>query len=577
MTIRPIWLLALAGVVGCPGVDEPEARLPADLRAVGVVQADGRSTELLPWPAGTPLPVVTEGPGPHWVYGYSEAALSPFGDAWQEGVLQTPATCVTALPAPTWFGRLEAGELVALDPNEAPAVTVDGLSTVCPPAEVAALVLDVRGTYERCPQTVARVGCGVQVRAECGLGELTGWIGPDGAACLERSSGDWTCPEAPLQSGMVTTCDGPRREVEPVSVPAEIEAPFTTERFRVLDRSPYLPSLLTGTNQIFGYHLDNGHMYTLTLLTDGRYLATVTAGLGGDCRAMENAETELLWLDPETFEILNRVPGPNCPVDVVAGPDGSAFVGELTGSWGLAHYDAAGNRVGAVESGLTSPQYGLEATLGFEAHDLLVSFFRASLDALENPEAVAAFYRRSDLSFVGTTTIAGLPTLSNAIRVDDRTAVFIEETDRIGWLDVVERRVTRVDAFPEQDALGIRLLMPHVIDGLVVTSISSFAGGTLWSVGAPSREPIVRNPLDGAYNPIVVMPWPDGRWWTAGLSLTTADRRAEVAFYDPAREAFDPGLWTIGDGMPARTQVDARGRILVLMPWSAEVLRITPR
>ncbi|MEM7677172.1 MAG: hypothetical protein AAF449_14310 [Myxococcota bacterium] len=53
-------------------------------------------------------------------------------------------------------------------------------------------------------------------------------------------------------------------------------------------------------------------------------------------------------------------------------------------------------------------------------------------------------------------------------------------------------------------------------------------------------------------------------------------REAIATLLDAGAERFLPGVWKLGDSVPSVVRTDAAGRHFVLLPWTAELVRITP-
>ena len=48
-----------------------------------------------------------------------------------------------------------------------------------------------------------------------------------------------------------------------------------------------------------------------------------------------------------------------------------------------------------------------------------------------------------------------------------------------------------------------------------------------------------------------------------------------ASFFDRDAERFLPGEWRIGEGVVTDAQFDGEGRLYLLLPWAAEVVRLT--
>src|SRR5262249_40423631 len=72
--------------------------------------------------------------------------------------------------------------------------------------------------------------------------------------------------------------------------------------------------------------------------------------------------------------------------------------------------------------------------------------------------------------------------------------------------------------------------------------------------------------------------WPKAAVPTLLVGATSQGTwRALAGLFDLEAQRFRPGLIDVGHGVINRIRDDGKGRLLVLLPWSAELVRLTPR
>jgi hypothetical protein len=77
-----------------------------------------------------------------------------------------------------------------------------------------------------------------------------------------------------------------------------------------------------------------------------------------------------------------------------------------------------------------------------------------------------------------------------------------------------------------------------------------------------------------------VAPWPlDDKQVLVGGHVLSANgaRRAVVTLLDVEAGRFLPEVFEIGDQSVTRIRTDAKGRLWALLPWSGQVVRLTPK
>lgn len=574
---RAAVICGLAALLGCRGAEETEARVDDAVRFVAVLAEDGAGSEIAEWPPGAPLPLVTSGEGPHTVFGYDAAQLSPFGEAWRQGRLRAAATCEARLPAPRWAGQLLFGGLTAVDPAALPAVTVEGLTSACPAPGAVSLALDVRGRTERCPHQVTRSGCAVTIEPECELGELQGYLHPDGGFCLELSPGPWRCRGEVVGRDAPLECLEPALEVGVVAVePAE--PPFDSETVSLVDRAPALPRLWATLNQLYSWNLRAGLAFSMAVLEDHVVVSYTQAGPGGDCAADENVPTGFAFVDRDTAQVVGRRDAPRCATELRPEAGGQSFVGvyiDDTERYRLARFASDGALAAdAPMPGTSRWDPPPRDPLFVPGADRILLF----MPLASSNDAVVYAHRASDLAFVRTATLTGADDVTGAGFVDDDTVFVGFGEDHFLYLDARTLEVAARGAHPEQNLYPTRFVSHLSVPGSAAVLTNGPPNPSL--VRFVRGEPLgrIRVPLDPGFVPSALVSWPGGRWLVGGAQTEDTARPSAFSMYDADGDRFLPGTWTLdAPGAVSRMEWDADGRLWVLHPWAGQVSRLTPR
>jgi hypothetical protein len=574
----PLCLVALLSAgAGCRGAYEGEVAVDADVRIVGVLDEAGAGSSLVPWPPGAPLPVVTRGPGPHLVLGFTEAQLAPFEGAWSQGNLRAAAPCEAALPAPRWAGRMVDGALAAADPAALPALTVDGLSELCPAEADAPLALDVRGPGERCPYRITRSGCRVEVATECGLGSLQGYLHPDGDVCLLRQGGAWRCRDEALGLERNLTCLEPTVEVGIVST-APGPAPFEAELVQVVARPVVLPQLWASVNQLYYWNLNSGLAFGMAVLSDRVVVAHTRDGPGGDCAAEENRAQAFTFVGLDAAP-LGTVEAPRCARGLEEEAGGASFLGlylDARERFRLARFDAQGAlQSDGVVPGSSRWRPGPRGMIVRPEVDQVLLFMPRPLG---EGDVLVLEHRRSTLAHVRTATLSGVLDLLGAGLLDGGRVFAAADEDHFFSLDADSLAVLERGVHPAQNIYPSRFVGQATMPpGTAAIFINGPPAASLLRVDRGAALGRIRLALDPTFAPSAAAVWPGGRWLVGGPLGASAGDPAALVLYDAEADRFLPGTHVLGQGAVSRMAWDDAGHLWVLYPWAGQVARLTPR
>lgn len=568
--------IVLAGLWACRPVYEGTATPPSDIVAVGVL-SEGQGSLLEAWPAGAPMPIVTEGAGPHFVVGFTAEQLAPFGQGWQNGTLRTAAACEATLPPPAWVGRIDGPTLSAVQGGFEGELTVDGLRDVCPSKEALPLILDVRGETDRCAHRILRTGCEVDVITECGPGDFSGWVHPDGGYCLQRTREDWTCSQGQLQSGAALQCSSGTREVELVQA-SEGAAPFDIQTLSLGPGDLFEPRLWQLSRQLYAADMRVGYVHGMVALSDRVLVSHTMGGEGGDCWSDEDQPTMLTVIDSDQVEVISQVLAPRCTVELTADEGGQSFVGFVVlpdENYALARFDANGTMVESQVIARSNRWGRAPQGLRFiEAEDRLQFFLppSSSLPGLE-----LRVHQRSDLSHVETATISGVPRLIAMSWLDDDNAIIVESIDTFLQVDVAQGSIVGSGSYLEGQIYPGRFVSGYAPNPQeLALTMNGPNDSTLYHWRAGDRAQI-RLPLQPDVALSNVIGWPDGRWLVSGIDAGDPDKGTAFSLYDPVQDRFQAGVWRASSGIASMPVWDAQGRLWVAHPWANEISRLVPR
>lgn len=514
--------------------------------------------------------------------GWSSDALAGL-ELPEAGVLAasplTPASgCEPPLPAPTVAVGL--GDERTIDPATLPAFTAEWLRDVCPLVDPSAIAFDVECKLFRCPLTTTpRSRCRFDFDLDCELGRFAGTLLPNGQLCLE--------PEAPLACEPVAyeapraarySCTAP--ELCELDVYVESDVDLEVEAIRFLDVPPFSPTpdligqlvLPPVASRFFGY----AHDYAIS----GDRVA-ISVGPGVAFTGCEFTSGVIDVYDVETLTRTASSAVSGCVQRLVADPNGFLGLRTTDGRFELTRFAFDGR---ITESVLADPR----AFAGAGEPPLLFSFdARASYFDVVGDRVVAAVVSGSPASTkVFTWDAATLEprtrrllegvTIVDGAKVDSTTAVLADTTaPAVDWFDVRGGDVSDVVRFPPEINRRDHIAsdVAWVGDRALFTLSRKNAGVyPVTRAGVQSRAVII----DDDARPMATLAWPDAPLaLVAGTSSTNqVDWPATLTLFDLETNRFLPGNVPSGHGAPGRMLADGRGRIWVLMPWDARLLRV---
>lgn len=585
--MRPCLALMCLALAGCGPTRVPfAADGEADLFAVIELTAQGElraSTGLLPFEeSASAFTSGARAVALGWRADDLAALGAPGPEVLAAQPLEAATGCRPRLPAPTVTAPLgEVGEALVL-----PALGAPWLDAACPEVDPSDFAVDLTCKKFRCPLTVTRNGaCTFDLDLDCEVGAVPATLWPDGTVCLEPPPALACTPQAPTPPRAASyACAEP----EACRLDAYVGSSLGLEvdEVRLLDVPPYAPEpdligqlvLPPAASRYFGYAHD------LAIAGD-RVAVSVGAGAPfTGCRSDGAASGRIVLYDAETLARTASAAVAGCLPRLASGPNGLLALRDTFASFELVRLSTEGRVIDArpADPRVTAPAG--EAPLLHTA-DARPTYFDVVGDYLvaavvtATPPGTKVF--TWDAATLEPARRLWLPqtTLVAGARVDDRTIV-LAATARSGYVEL------RLDTGRVQGPVP---LPPDLVRDDNVTSDIAWAPAAgrallllsrknasllgMDSTGVRSRAVV----FDGDTRPMAARLFPARRLALVAGAWSTDQTSwpASLHLYDLETNRFRPGAVSVGHGAPGRIVPDARGRLWVLLPWDATLLRVS--
>ncbi len=580
------WVIVLAA--GCPSEGPVVLDVPESVQWVVVIERRDdeppRRTGLRRWPAKEALPVLSSPGATVELIGYSD--LDQLIDGVEETELSTPLTlaegCRQSLGPATYYAEIQDdGTVRPNDPAAAPSLGAPWLDDRCADVDPELLTFHV-SCREHCPMSARRKSaCALSITGPaCVPSSMTLTLHVDGA-CMsvdDPEAGVCAPASAPARALASSACaDGCS-----VDVYQPAPAPFDVVTVPVLNVRP-----LATENALRYFHFDaasteDRYLYDLVAVGDSIIVSHEAGRTDEGCEDPTNRTTALSWLRQDTLEIVNTATAPPCLIGLSRDPVGMGFLGAFAdGSrWMLGRFDAAGKNL--AQATLHDPSDATPLVAGkHRLVDVVPVGERVAVVLRRRDVTSIVVHRRDTLERVQRHDIAARRGLSVSAFGDDR--LLISQSDRdvvcIDLADGSEVWRTMIPNRPARDSTSVIDVLPHAGSARIVAAVAldvpylqifDEQGGI---VGATRF-------FGQRVGPMQLAPWgPDSRLVLAAGATVGGDGlvHAVAGLVDPRDERFLPVTTRIGGGNVGEIATDASGRYWVLLPWNAEVARITPR
>lgn len=548
-----------------------------------VVQGEGealRGTGILALSASAPVYFTEDAIALAWSADAIEAQRAPDAAVLANDRLRPATGCEPRLPPPSSAVRVDDGR--AVDVTTLPPLTAAWMSTACEDVAPTDITVDAECKLFRCPLTVTSPGrCRYALELDCELGRMDATLWPDGTLCLE------SLPPLACEAEVATppraatyTCRSPEACVLHAYVDRALDLEVDTIRF--LDVEPYSPVpgligqlvLPPPAGRFFGYAHDFAISNGVVALSVGEGQPFTGCG-------------EVLTGTVEIYDVDTLVRTASAAVDGCiqrVAPTESGFLGmeSRAGQFFLSRLDLRGRvtqRVAADPRFTPAPG---EAPLLFTA-DARVTYFDVVGDYVVaavvtgDPLGTKVFtWDRSTLVPLERAWLLDV-TIVHGARVDEATVILGDtEKPRVHWFELGEGRVRDFVQFPP--AIDRE---DHFVSDVSWTGEEALLTLSRKNAGVypVTRSQVLERTVifDDDARTIATLRWPGTtRALVAGTwSTDQVNWPASLHELDLETQRFVPGVVPTGHGMPGRMIADERGRIWVLLPWDAQLLRVT--
>lgn len=523
-----------------------DVEVPKDVRYAAVLQLDGdtlvASTPLVRWSEDEGLPVFTDGSRRNVVVGFGALELPDDDRPFTEPLASVESACADRLPPPLWAADLAGA---SVDVASIGGLTAPWRLERCAPLDDDAFWIENLCTNWRC--AVEPVGSTECTRAY----SLIACEGPETLTVNRRSDGT-LCEASPSD---LAAC--PFVFHDAVSGPA----PFSIERRVLVSGEDILPLGLrpTPADRVEGTMLDFAIVGD-AILVSGRDRPTNTCEAGGATR-------ELFVLDARDLALRTTIAVDGCLERLETFGDAVIAVGATGPAWGLYRYDGTGTRT---------------ATASIFADRFGVADYRV-VDVLSSGNfAYVVFGVRVDREAEFRLAIAEVdPTTLETRRVFDRTE------PRVPWRAAIRGDYLVAAGLGQQSFVEIGLVeigaratsVPHEYTGGEINDL--YVEGATLSIALRQvlhvyGDRVLHRPVFTDADVVAVHGWSTDLRLVVELTYRGSSRESEAVFYDERSDRLLPGRWPIGPSIAGRIRTDAAGRIVILMPWVGQIVRLTP-
>ncbi len=516
--------------------------VPPDVRYAAVLQLDGdtlvAATPLLSWSEDEGLPVFADGARRHVVVGYGALDLADDDRPFTQPLEPAPSPCAAQLPTPLWAADLAGA---SVDASALTPLTAPWLSDACAPLDDDLWIENLCGN-RRC--TIDRIDTTACTRTY----SLAACQGPE-AITVSRRADRSLCATSDAD---LDACPYVFHDI------ASGPAPFTIER-RVLVAGEDIAPIDRPTP----VDRERGTLLDFAFVGDA-ILVAARATPNDDCEA--GATRRLFVLDADDLSVRDTIAIDGCLERLERIDSGAFAVGATGDRWALFTFDATGTRT---------------ATAAIPVIDFPIVDYRV-VDVLPAGDlAYVVFAARVDRD---------APYRLAAVEVDTRTLqiqrIFDRTEPRETWRVVLREDKLVAAGLGQQSFVEIGLAgngasatsVPHEYTGGEINDLY-VAGATLAvslrQVLHVYGERVLRRPVFTQSDVVAVHDWSDDLRLVVELQYLVEPRESEAVFYDERRDRLLPGRWPIGPSIPGRIRTDDSGRVVMLLPWVGQIVRLT--
>jgi hypothetical protein len=514
---------------------------------------------------------------------YPEPSLAPILDGVSDQRLWSSALSPARedqrpLPRPS-FARLYSPSGEAIGEAPVRALTASWMPP-CPEvvSSTAAPFADLDCAFLPCTPVVRQQGCSISIDSvACGLSDLGGTIDVKGRVSFDQPEAFESCVQVELRKGSILSADctkpaegGCRLDVRRRGI-----APAVRWKSQRLEGLPYFQDI--GFSRV-----PVGYTSGLVML-DGKLVVGLNGGVYGNRYCPPERRSRFAFVDPETLAVTATVAAPECTVQIAKDPTGPGFLAAHGGPVRLiSRFDAQGNlqMTRAIDAPPLDADHWIFGIYTSADPPRILTAFNAEVRpgrdtatgymADVDPETLEL--RALTGNIAGRVEVygtAGPGKVAATEELADSLRVYEPGLDRYELLSLwgLCSRARRISpyALVRQDSTGFVVLPAAGTDVQALFALDldpmppRCAAVSSWEVAADATAAIE---------------WPEDRSLVL-VGLVENRMRAFAALADTRARRFLPGAVEIGRGQVSDPVSDGR-RVFLLLPWSAEIVRVEP-
>jgi hypothetical protein len=543
------------------------------------------SSELLPWPKDQGLAIYAEHGADAVFVGWSAADLA--ADISLEQLLQkrprleAAVGCRQKLLPPKYSARWSGDSFEPLAVEDLPPLAILGEELACPELVGKPLALDLRCEVGRCAPVVTYLSrCTARLDLEsCGYGIATATFDREGQACLDLSLSSLDCTPrvGDRSSNAAHLCDAPVAcPLDLYLDPSARPAPFEVEHVKLFDAPPYFARLAGTTPILSRGGIFSGYAYDLTV-SGAQMVVSVSENDDANANCGEHIGGRFFFLELESLELTHTSSAPHCVRHVVnsESPDRffAAYFVEGTG-WRLAEFDTSGRELRAVALDLpTAFEHVNELRRQGSNLILLCAEEGEGNIVLVHDTNTLAERKRYDLRM-------RLNADSMSLVDADTILMAADNTREIVWFNI-ESGADEARIGLEGDTSFYHDLI-DVVPGPIDDRALAFGRGraNVFAVDRSGRAVDELTVFERDTVGLNAIRWPHGQFGPATVLVSAVEVitwQSYGVLLDAGTGRFFPGMVKLGHGPAVRPVQDGSGRDYFLLPWAAEIVRVTPR
>jgi hypothetical protein len=581
--------------------------VPETVHAIALLTLDSAhgltgSSPLYAYDAGRPLRIEA-GQGDLLIVGFEEDGLVA-----RVGTepLRAVGPCEAALPGPVWSAVWkDNGLLTVTATSGVPALTTTAFDAAetCPDSGDRSLEVDIRCSFDGSvpgPITLASGSCeltvdlGSEMVNGAALGSFRARVDAGGRLCVDPTGIGPSCSAVASDPADVTVqCTQPSCNLE-VHLASALS--WGLERFDLFAGGVQVMTA-SDTKRLVGLTAppiaNTGYAFDMARLPDRIVLATAS-GKWIDPHCDCDTKSVLLSLDIDGLQPIQTTTTGPCMTHFAADPKGDGvFAAELdpvSHLWVIRHY--------ATNGGILASTTLADGTPGLLAPLKLLTKACGDMDQIDgyDPRAVVMLTGTStrvavlfghynhgggdlvvlldyDLHEIARQVLNDLDGRYYAAAYHGSRLVLGGNT--LVWVDpeAGTMAVGQLELGVGTDSFELR---DDALLGLVVPA----TGGLFFASYPPSMTAAAMDRTYGFVPSLVTtIDLKTNLMVAAGMWLHDNGSSRDAAFlvYDKVARRFQPGLQTIGSGLVSHLTLDRVGRVVALLPWSGQLVRLTPR